>query len=462
MGRQRTAGRAGRSRHDGVLRLGGAAASSSPARRDFRVAGVVPIERGRVAIWRRRSRASATRRRSSDWDPPFPIDLRRIRPVDEQYWDEYRTTPKAFVPLEVGQRAVALALRRADVGAGPGRRCRCGGRERGGAGRPAARLDRPAGAGPGCPRRAGRGHRRRRAAPPTSASTSSTSASSSSSRRCCSRRCSSSSASSSACARSGCCARSASTPRAVRRLFLRRRAGARGASAAPLGVLGAVGYASLIMTALAHLVGRCRGHHGADAARVADVAAGGRRRRRAGRGRLHLVDAARPRRGSRSGACWPDRCRWRTTAADRHAPARGSRPPSRWPGWGRRSSRLGAGAVPTGRRVLRRRRRAAGRVVSACSLRRSGAVRRLPSPATAGGRCRGSASATPRIGPGAACCRWRSSRRRRSSSSPWTRSGATARTRPADPNRASAATSCSSRRCCRSATIPTRRDGATR
>jgi hypothetical protein len=39
-----------------------------------------------------------------DWNPPFPIDLRRIRPVDEAYWEKYRTTPKAFVPLEVGQR----------------------------------------------------------------------------------------------------------------------------------------------------------------------------------------------------------------------------------------------------------------------------------------------------------------------------------------------------------------------
>jgi putative ABC transport system permease protein len=39
-----------------------------------------------------------------DWDPPFPIDLRRIRPIDEEYWQKYRTTPKAFVPLDVGQR----------------------------------------------------------------------------------------------------------------------------------------------------------------------------------------------------------------------------------------------------------------------------------------------------------------------------------------------------------------------
>jgi putative ABC transport system permease protein len=40
----------------------------------------------------------------SDWDPPFPMDLGRIRPKDEAYWHEYRTTPKAFTLLEDGQR----------------------------------------------------------------------------------------------------------------------------------------------------------------------------------------------------------------------------------------------------------------------------------------------------------------------------------------------------------------------
>jgi hypothetical protein len=40
----------------------------------------------------------------ADWDPPFPVDLARIRPQDEEYWNRYRTTPKAFVPLPVGQR----------------------------------------------------------------------------------------------------------------------------------------------------------------------------------------------------------------------------------------------------------------------------------------------------------------------------------------------------------------------
>lgn len=40
----------------------------------------------------------------TDWDPPFEIDLDLIRPKDEDYWDDYRTTPKAFIPLEVGQQ----------------------------------------------------------------------------------------------------------------------------------------------------------------------------------------------------------------------------------------------------------------------------------------------------------------------------------------------------------------------
>ncbi len=40
----------------------------------------------------------------ADWDPPFPIDLSRVRPEDERYWDEYRTTPKAFIPYDAGKQ----------------------------------------------------------------------------------------------------------------------------------------------------------------------------------------------------------------------------------------------------------------------------------------------------------------------------------------------------------------------
>ena len=40
----------------------------------------------------------------ADWDPPFPVDLQRVRPRDEEYWEQYKTTPKAFLQLEVAQR----------------------------------------------------------------------------------------------------------------------------------------------------------------------------------------------------------------------------------------------------------------------------------------------------------------------------------------------------------------------
>lgn len=40
----------------------------------------------------------------SDWDPPFPLDLRRIRPKDEEYWKKFKTTPKGFIPLEIAQQ----------------------------------------------------------------------------------------------------------------------------------------------------------------------------------------------------------------------------------------------------------------------------------------------------------------------------------------------------------------------
>ncbi|MFM8394944.1 MAG: FtsX-like permease family protein, partial [Acidobacteriota bacterium] len=39
----------------------------------------------------------------SDWDPPFPLDLARVRKLDEDYWDRYRATPKAFLRLSDAQ-----------------------------------------------------------------------------------------------------------------------------------------------------------------------------------------------------------------------------------------------------------------------------------------------------------------------------------------------------------------------
>ena len=69
---------------------------------DFEVAGVVPIDTGdrdMAPNYPGITDSAAV----VDWDPPFPIDLGRIRSVDEEYWDLYRTTPKAFISLDRGR-----------------------------------------------------------------------------------------------------------------------------------------------------------------------------------------------------------------------------------------------------------------------------------------------------------------------------------------------------------------------
>jgi putative ABC transport system permease protein len=87
---------------------------------EFHVAGIVPIEgaaadRDLVPEYPGITDSD----RLADWDPPFPIELSRVRPVDEEYWDRHRATPKAFIPIERGQElwrsrhgsATALRLR---------------------------------------------------------------------------------------------------------------------------------------------------------------------------------------------------------------------------------------------------------------------------------------------------------------------------------------------------------------
>lgn len=39
----------------------------------------------------------------SDWDTGIPIDLNKIRDKDEDYWNDYKGTPKAFISLEKGR-----------------------------------------------------------------------------------------------------------------------------------------------------------------------------------------------------------------------------------------------------------------------------------------------------------------------------------------------------------------------
>ncbi len=71
----------------------------------FRVRGVLPtshpsLERNLMPDFPGLARADNCR----DWDTGLPIQTERIRPKDEEYWRDYRGTPKAFISLAAGQR----------------------------------------------------------------------------------------------------------------------------------------------------------------------------------------------------------------------------------------------------------------------------------------------------------------------------------------------------------------------
>lgn len=70
----------------------------------FRVRAIVPMEgvaadRDLMPDFPGLAHADSCR----DWDAGFPIALDTIRPKDQQYWDDHRGTPKAFITLEVGR-----------------------------------------------------------------------------------------------------------------------------------------------------------------------------------------------------------------------------------------------------------------------------------------------------------------------------------------------------------------------
>ena len=70
----------------------------------FRIRAVVPME----PPWADRTLMPdfpgiESAERASDWDAGFPL-VHKIRPQDEDYWKQYRGTPKAFVTLAAGQK----------------------------------------------------------------------------------------------------------------------------------------------------------------------------------------------------------------------------------------------------------------------------------------------------------------------------------------------------------------------
>ena len=72
---------------------------------EFQVAGIVPMDGigGDQTLTPEYPGISDAADMTS-WDPPFPVDLKRVRPKDEDYWDRYRAAPKAIISIADGQR----------------------------------------------------------------------------------------------------------------------------------------------------------------------------------------------------------------------------------------------------------------------------------------------------------------------------------------------------------------------
>lgn len=90
----------------------------------FRVRAVVPVSAAGPDLAPDIPGLSDTDR-CADWDPRMPVEMSRIREADEQYWNDHRSTPKAFVSLATAQRLWSnrygrLTAMRFPAGAGGG------------------------------------------------------------------------------------------------------------------------------------------------------------------------------------------------------------------------------------------------------------------------------------------------------------------------------------------------------
>ena len=71
---------------------------------EFKVHSIIPLE-GLAAdqLWMPDFPGVAEAEDAQDWAPGLPLDLGRIRQKDEDYWDDYRGTPKAFISSQRGE-----------------------------------------------------------------------------------------------------------------------------------------------------------------------------------------------------------------------------------------------------------------------------------------------------------------------------------------------------------------------
>jgi putative ABC transport system permease protein len=70
-----------------------------------KVSAILPMDDPRVTeTWTPEFPGVSEAANCRDWKPGIPMETAKIRDTDEQYWDDYRTTPKAFIPLALGQQ----------------------------------------------------------------------------------------------------------------------------------------------------------------------------------------------------------------------------------------------------------------------------------------------------------------------------------------------------------------------
>ena len=68
----------------------------------FKVRTILPLE-GADSSWMPPFPGLSDAENCREWEPGVPLDMSKIRPKDEQYWKQYRGTPKAFLCLKAGQ-----------------------------------------------------------------------------------------------------------------------------------------------------------------------------------------------------------------------------------------------------------------------------------------------------------------------------------------------------------------------
>lgn len=74
----------------------------------FTIRDILPMpnkfKKGQESDWTPAFPGLSDEENCRDWEPGFTIDESRIRDKDEDYWDDYRATPKAYVSLEAGRK----------------------------------------------------------------------------------------------------------------------------------------------------------------------------------------------------------------------------------------------------------------------------------------------------------------------------------------------------------------------